>query len=113
LDEDVSPPLITKTGKNHLYKVNLWLGSKTTSPCHHDPFQNILCQVFGRKNIILFPPGQAKYLYPAYGSVQKNTSLVDILNPNLNVHPLFAQSTGYKCTINAGDALFIPKVMNR
>ena len=33
-----------------------FLGSE--SPCHQDPFHNILCQVYGTKHVLLFPPGQ-------------------------------------------------------
>jgi Cupin-like domain len=32
------------------------LGSE--SPCHQDPFHNILCQVYGTKHVLLFPPEQ-------------------------------------------------------
>ena len=28
------------------------------SPCHHDPFHNILCQVYGTKHVLLFSPEQ-------------------------------------------------------
>lgn len=34
----------------------LSLGSE--SPCHQDPFHNILCQVYGTKHVLLFPPEQ-------------------------------------------------------
>ena len=109
--DDISPkPIITTTGKGSIYKVNLWLGSNTSSPCHHDPFQNILCQVFGKKHVVLFAPDQRDYLYPAYGTLQRNTSLVDIRNPDQLLHPLFANVTGFSCTLEDGDAVFIPKV---
>lgn len=111
LEEDIKPrPEILLTGKGHLYRTNIWLGFKSTSPCHHDPFQNILCQVFGTKNVVLFSPEQRSQLYPAYGTLQKNTSTVDILNPDFQLHPLFRKATGYSCSLSAGDALFIPKV---
>ena len=109
--EDISPrPIITTTGKGSIYRVNLWLGYNTTSPCHHDPFQNILCQVFGKKHVILFAPNQSEYLYPAYGTLQRNTSLVEIRNPDRSLHPLFDKVTGFSCTLEEGDAVFIPKV---
>ena len=109
--DDISPkPIITTTGKGSIYRVNMWLGSNTASPCHHDPFQNILCQVFGKKHVVLFAPDQSVYLYPAYGTLQRNTSLVDIRNPDRSLHPLFDNITGFTCTLEDGDAVFIPKV---
>ena len=36
---------------------NLWLGrGATTSPLHYDEYENLLCQVAGRKRLLLFPP---------------------------------------------------------
>lgn len=32
--------------------------SGSESPCHQDPFHNILCQVYGTKHVLLFPPEQ-------------------------------------------------------
>ena len=34
----------------------LFLGSE--SPCHRDPFHNILCQIYGEKKVILFAPSE-------------------------------------------------------
>lgn len=108
--EDVNTPKICETGKGHLYKVNIWLGGVdgVKSPCHYDPFSNILCQVFGTKHVILFHPDQSENLYPALGTIQKNTSLVDFSNPDLVKHPLFEKAIGYEANLNPGDGLFIP-----
>ena len=36
---------------------NLWLGKgATTSPLHYDEYENLLCQVAGVKELLLFPP---------------------------------------------------------
>jgi lysine-specific demethylase 8 len=112
MKEDVTPfPAIIKTGKASLYGANLWLCASTgsESPCHFDPYQNILCQVIGTKNVILFPPEQNVNLYPALGTIQKNTSLVDFENPDYNQHPLFQQAEGYHAALQSGDAIFIPR----
>ena len=59
-------------------KTNFWCGTRgVVSPCHQDPFYNLLCQVHGRKLVRLYPPAVGtSLLYPATGTVQKNTSTV-------------------------------------
>lgn len=59
-------------------KTNFWCGTRgVISPCHQDPFYNLLCQVHGRKIVRLYPPSVGtSLLYPATGTVQKNTSTV-------------------------------------
>ena len=112
LKEDVVVPDMTKTtGKGHLYRINMWMcGSHgSESPCHHDPFHNLLCQVFGSKRVVLFPPDESDNLYPA-SSPQRNTSMVDINEPNHVEHPDFtkAQKRGVEALLLPGDALYIP-----
>lgn len=80
LIDDISiPEMATTTGKGQYYGTKLWLGSSlgTMSPCHYDPYHNILCQIVGQKRILLFPYDQEKYLYPYYNTAQKNTSQVN------------------------------------
>jgi lysine-specific demethylase 8 len=112
---DVSPPplLSTSTGKNigkgDIYRINLWIGKNTSSPCHFDPFQNMLCQIIGNKQVILFPQSSSSNLYPAIGTVQKNTSLVNFDNPDLIKHSMFPTiKNGIIANLEPGDALFIP-----
>jgi len=120
--------------KGTVYRSNIWMGGNqgSTSPCHYDPFQNFLIQIQGSKRILLFPPDSADALYPAIGTVQKNTSLIDfeVIFPhksddNDEVHvemndnnlkeiqekfPLFPpKNGGLVAHLKAGDALFIPK----
>lgn len=114
LIDDVSPPpqIVLTTGKKTIYKINIWLGGKggSTSPCHFDPFNNVLCQIFGEKEVLLFPPQSGRpFLYPADGTVQKNTSQVDFDKPDDDKFPLFKSSPGgLRAIIHPGDGLFIP-----
>ena len=93
LKDDILIPRICSTGKGSMYRKNIWFGSPqgTVSPCHYDPFQNVLCQVIGEKEVILFNPSLTSYLYPALHTVQKNTSQVDISRPDLTKHPLYKE----------------------
>lgn len=93
LKDDILIPRICNTGKGSMYRKNIWFGSPqgTVSPCHYDPFHNILCQVIGKKEVILFDPSLSSYLYPALHTVQKNTSQVDISRPDLTNYPLYKE----------------------
>ena len=43
---------------------NLWIGVQpTVSPLHYDDYENLLCQIQGEKEVILFPPVDKEYLY--------------------------------------------------
>jgi len=91
LKDDIMIPRICNTGKGSLYRKNIWFGGPqgTVSPCHYDPFHNVLCQVIGEKEVILFDPCHTEALYPALHTVQKNTSQVDISRPDLMTYPLY------------------------
>ena len=111
-DDVIKPAMTTMTGKKHLYRVNIWMcgASGSESPCHYDPFHNLLCQVFGSKRVLLFPPAVSEDLYPAKHTAQKNTSLVDFQSPDHHLHPRFvnAQQHGLEAILEPGDALYIP-----
>ena len=68
----------------------------------------MLCQIIGEKKIILFDPKDSNYLYPALGTKQPNTSLVDIETPSIEKFPLFSKAKAIEVTLRPGDALFIP-----
>jgi len=104
LVDDLKPlPEITKTGNGVIYRSNIWLGgsSGSISPCHNDPFHNILCQIYGSKRIILFPPDSKDhlYLYDQYHK-QKNTSRVDFTNPDITKYPLFLEARKFNTNTN-------------
>ncbi|CAH0546362.1 unnamed protein product [Brassicogethes aeneus] len=89
--------------------INAWFGPKgTVSPLHFDPKDNILAQVYGTKQIILFSSEDTKYLYPHESNLLFNTSQVDPINPNLLLHEEFTKATMYKCLLEPGDMLYIP-----
>jgi hypothetical protein len=110
MKDDVLIPDICKTLKGHMYNSNIWFGGPqgTISPCHYDPFHNILVQIFGEKTVTLAASSYSKELYPAVGTVQKNTSLIDFDSPDYKKHPLFQDVELFQVTLMEGDALYIP-----
>jgi hypothetical protein len=66
-----------------------------------------LAQLYGRKEVILFPTEDAKYLYPT----AKNplvSSIRDFDNPDYETFPEFRHARQYRVVLEAGDLLFNP-----
>ncbi|TAE58175.1 MAG: cupin-like domain-containing protein [Nostocales cyanobacterium] len=105
---DIQTPEYIKKGVPLL--ANLWIGTGgNISPLHWDSAQNLLCQVRGRKRILLFEPKQTEFLYPfPANSKIPHMSQVKINDPDLNKFPKFASAKYTECTIEAGEMLFIP-----
>jgi lysine-specific demethylase 8 len=90
--------------------IKAWIGPKNTiSSMHTDPKQNLLCQVFGEKLLILAAPENSKNLYPHDG-ILNNTSQIDPTNLNFKEFPLSKNVKFLKVHLKAGDILFIPKL---
>ncbi|CAH1994873.1 unnamed protein product [Acanthoscelides obtectus] len=89
--------------------INAWFGpAGTVSPLHQDPKNNILSQVFGRKQVLLYSPDDSPHLYPHEGKLLSNTAQVDPLKPDLSRFPEFHKAKMYKCLLEPGEMLFIP-----
>ncbi|XP_057825847.2 lysine-specific demethylase JMJ31 isoform X2 [Cryptomeria japonica] len=96
-----------------LSSINLWMNViRSRSSTHYDPHHNLLCVVAGRKQVVLWPPSAAQFLYPMpVCGEASNHSAVNLIEPDLEVHPRakYAWDHCQKVELNAGDALFIPE----
>ncbi|XP_071809450.1 uncharacterized protein [Asterias amurensis] len=110
--------------------LNIWLSDgNTLGKLHFDPFDNFLCQIRGRKQLILFEPHDNTKMYEGHipeamlgydrhsgkfrrKKLLESTAMVmapaDILNPDFERFPAFAKTHPLNCTINEGDVLFMP-----
>ncbi|XP_066275806.1 uncharacterized protein [Branchiostoma lanceolatum] len=110
--------------------LNMWLSDgNTLGKLHFDPFDNLLCQISGKKEVILFEPHDNTRLYEAHipeailgfnnrtGKFRRKTLLdstsmvmspVDILKPNFKRFPKFAEAVPVNCTIEEGEVLYMP-----
>ncbi|KAL1499527.1 hypothetical protein AB1Y20_011730 [Prymnesium parvum] len=93
-----------------LYEVNLWAGpSGGCTPIHYDSTQNFLCQLTGRKRLLLFPPAQSHRLYPYPATHPMYAfAMVDAERPDLARFPAFGRAAGLEALLEPGDALFLP-----
>lgn len=96
-----------------LSNINLWMSvNGSRSSTHYDPYHNLLCVVFGCKEVRFWPPSSAPSLYPLpiHGEASNHIQ-VDFVNPDLKRYPRFesAMAGSQTVTVHAGDALFLPE----
>ena len=103
-------PLETRPPDLHFEESFIWIGSNgTRSGLHFDVSDNFHVVVQGSKTVVLFPPGDAPYLYPL-GDVPVQSQL-DPLHSNVLVDfPLFAHARPQIVHLLPGDTLFIPRL---
>ncbi len=84
----------------------IWLApAGTVTHLHHDIANVLLCQVFGRKRILLYPPFELSLLRRMHGGVYSD---VDAESPDADAFPEFAQIARKEVVLSPGEALFIP-----
>ncbi|KAK2153919.1 hypothetical protein LSH36_281g03066 [Paralvinella palmiformis] len=113
-----------------LRHLNMWLSDgNTVGRLHFDPFDNFLCQLRGKKQLLLFEPFNNSRLYEGHipqatlhynhsdqsfrrKTLEDSTSMVmspiDLFKPDLKRFPNFKSARPLTCTIDEGDALFMP-----
>jgi len=91
----------------------LHFGKNTLTACHYHPQHDaFLCQIVGKKRVILFPPYRNEFscLYPhPWYSKLSNWSQIDFTNENIYAtYPNFLKVKPVECILEPGDMLFIP-----
>ena len=114
-----------------LSDLNFWLGDgHFRNTLHWDPYDNFLCQVRGRKHLLLYPPEAKESLYYAKrrdiqahysptrgeygrkdtGIVSENTASVNGANPDIATYPKFTEAIKVQsyASLEPSDCLYIP-----
>ena len=87
--------------------VGLWFGSaRTDSGLHWDTESNFFTQIYGRKHVILCPPGDMKHLYPYRDQIR--WTAFDAFAPNFDRFPRGRNARPIFASMRPGDTLFIP-----
>lgn len=137
MDKLMTPPLLQLMGDFGLpvyfrdlpvQWINLWMGRTrqvAKSQLHHDFHDNLYCVVEGAKTFTVFPPGDARHLYPA-GRVtdiepngvihyqrdpsvkHKHFSQVDTELVDTARFPAFRNARPRRVEVEAGDLFFMP-----
>ncbi|MCR9278919.1 MAG: cupin-like domain-containing protein [Pseudomonadaceae bacterium] len=72
---------------------------------HH--MNAFIAQIYGEKEFIIFPPDQARFLYPRLAQPLLS-DVDDIWNPDLERYPDLEHTTPIRVTLKPGDLLFVP-----
>eukprot|EP01127_Copromyxa_protea_P010474 TRINITY_DN2547_c1_g1_i2.p1 TRINITY_DN2547_c1_g1~~TRINITY_DN2547_c1_g1_i2.p1 ORF type:complete len:162 (-),score=29.91 TRINITY_DN2547_c1_g1_i2:55-540(-) len=108
LKRDIITPDYCSLGEFEEPIVNAWFGpAGTVSPCHHDPYHNLLAQVVGEKFIRLYNTDQTQFLYPHNDKMLWNTSQANVETPDPKF-PLVEQAEFVECILQPGELLYIP-----
>ncbi|XP_055380478.1 bifunctional peptidase and arginyl-hydroxylase JMJD5 [Condylostylus longicornis] len=98
-----------RLNKNNDIDIKAWFGPENTiSPMHNDPKNNILCQVFGRKKIILASPLYNDFLYSHETKMLNNTSKIDAENLDFEKFPLLSNVKFLHLVLQEGECLYLP-----
>lgn len=88
----------------------MFLGGKGAKVQMHfdiDYADIFLCHFGGKKNVMLFPPSQTKYMYHVPYSFSA-LSQIDFDNPDYLKYPALKHLKGLKTVLEHGDILYIP-----
>jgi len=112
LAQDIEDPPLRKSAANPEERpmVNAWFGRPGQfSPLHFDPYHNMLCQVHGEKQVMLFPPSDTQYLYQFPEPQHSNTS--QVIDPRGDAHeswPKLQHTSPQVTELQPGDVLYMP-----
>jgi ribosomal protein L16 Arg81 hydroxylase len=83
----------------------LWFGpAGTVTPLHHDSCNVLFNQIDGWKHVVLIP---SLAIHRVYNNLAVY-SAVDLLKPDLDQYPMFADAQQYHFDVGPGQTLFIP-----
>lgn len=118
LPEYLSPnwlaePYLVKRLQRNLNRgaaIELFIGGAggTFPVLHYDGYGThaFLMQLYGRKEYVVFPPEQEKFLYPR--PERMNLSPICVNNPDLENFPLFKEAVPTTFILEPGEMLFMP-----
>jgi hypothetical protein len=88
----------------------VWVGEAgNITPTHADFEENLLVQVAGSKEVLLWDAAQygLHYLYP-FGTPHEVHAQVDVTNPDMARFPRFTEARARLARLEPGDAVYIP-----
>lgn len=101
----------TTAGENSFDTCQLWVGhGGGATPLHFDSISNFLAQVAGRKQVVLFPPGQTFHVYPyPIAHPMDNFAMIDVEQPDKERFPALRRAKALEAVLEPGDVLWLPR----
>ncbi|WEK21134.1 MAG: cupin-like domain-containing protein [Candidatus Pedobacter colombiensis] len=93
------------------HRIDLFIGGPGNHYTIHKDVYNVhawLIQLYGEKEVILFPRDQEDLMYAGKLGVQRCVSPIDISNPDFEKYPKFKDASPIKTTLKAGEVIYIP-----
>lgn len=97
--------------RRFMWAENMWLGPRgTVTVLHCDPVENLLCQVYGRKTVTLFPQEEHDNLYADdyLPNQPYHYSPIDVEAPDLAKYPKYKSAIAHHDVLAPGEVLYLP-----
>jgi len=103
-----SPPLLPSMRRGRLHEILIGGRGAGFHVLHYDKdhLQAFISQLHGDKDFFVYPPDQARFLYPKPS--KPNQSQVDIFGPDLERHLEFVHAQQVRLTLHPGETVFMP-----
>lgn len=88
-----------------IHSTPLRISGPVTMWLHYDVMANVLCQIRGRKRVVLFPPSDVANLDFEAGA---SSSSLDVFAADAAEHSCLGSTRPHEAILGPGDALFIP-----
>lgn len=94
--------------REHPTDTRLWIGSTgTRSMLHSDLKDNLFCQIWGQKHVVLLSWEHSRAAYPCVNNIVN--SRVDLAEFDLKRFPRLKSAVLYSTTLVPGDVLLVPR----
>mmetsp|Transcript_85640 Transcript_85640/g.229129 ORF Transcript_85640/g.229129 Transcript_85640/m.229129 type:complete len:430 (-) Transcript_85640:416-1705(-) len=81
----------------------------STMTAHYDSHSNVLSQVFGEKEVVIWAPEETDKMYPFPNQHScARQSMVHVDNPDLVAHPRYKLTHPLRTVLQPGDFIFLP-----
>ncbi|MBB5436371.1 hypothetical protein HDC92_000035 [Pedobacter sp. AK017] len=93
------------------HSVDLFIGGPGNHYSVHKDAYDVhawLIQLYGEKEVIVFPKGHDELLYAGNIGIEKGRSPINISNPDYEKYPRFKEALPMRVTLKAGELIYIP-----
>ena len=109
---ELAPAVPVPNVHRGVMRYSILIGRDTRTRGHYHAYEHaMICQVHGKKRVILYAPTDSARLYPypfKRRASQHEHSRADFADPDFQAFPRLAQARPFEAIVEPGDALLIP-----